>query len=109
MQQCIVEGDVEVGDDTSLTVNTVIAHSVKIGPHNLISGNVMIGAYASIGTYNHIGQGSVVVSGKVGHIGDNCILGAGAVLVSDMDSNCVFKGNPAKFLRYTHPDAVSIP
>lgn len=101
MQHCVVEGDVEIGEDTSITVNTVIAHSVKIGAHNLISGNVMVGAYVSIGNYNHIGQGSVVVSGKVGHIGDNCILGAGAVLVSDMDSNCVYKGNPARFLRPT--------
>ena len=102
MQQCIVEGDVVIEDDTSITVNTVIAHSVKIGKHNLISGNVMVGAYAEIGQYNHIGQSSVVVSGKVKYIGDYCILGAGAVLVSNMDSNCVFKGNPAKFLRHTN-------
>ena len=102
MQQCIVEGDVIIEDDTSITVNTVIAHSVKIGKHNLISGNVMVGSYVEIGKYNHIGQGSVVVSGKVNYIGDNCILGAGAVLISNMDSNCVFNGNPAKFLRNTN-------
>lgn len=100
MQQCIIEGDVVIEDDTSITVNTVIAHSVKIGAHNLISGNVMIGAYAQIGNYNHIGQGSVVISGKVNRIGDNCILGAGAVLTKDMPSNCVYAGNPARFLRY---------
>ena len=102
MQQCIVEGDVIIEDDTSITVNTVIAHSVKIGKHNLISGNVMVGAYAEIGQYNHIGQGSVIVSGKVDYIRNNCILGAGAVLISNMDSNCVFIGNPAKFLRHTN-------
>ncbi len=99
MPGSIVQGDSTVGDDTVITVNTVIAHSAKVGEHCLISGQVMIGAYSTIGTMTHIGQGSTVVSGKVKKVGDNCILGAGSVLLGDMDDNSVYVGNPAHLLR----------
>lgn len=100
LPHCVVEGDSFIGYDTAITVNSVIAHSVHIGNHNLISGNVMIGAYCNIGNFTHIGQGSVVVSGKADKIGDHCILGAGSVLLTEMPDTTVFAGNPAKFLRY---------
>lgn len=99
MPGSIVQGDSAVGNDTVITVNTVIAHSAKVGEHCLISGQVMIGAYSSIGNMTHIGQGSTVVSGKVKKVGDNCILGAGSVLLHDMNDNSVYVGNPAHLLR----------
>lgn len=95
----IIEADSVIGEDTSITVNSVIAHNVKVGKHNLISGNVMVGAYCNLGNMTHIGQGSVIVSGKVKKIGDYSILGAGSVLISDMPSNEVWAGNPAKFIK----------
>lgn len=96
----IVEGDTIIEENTSITVNTVIAHNVEVGAHNLISGNVMVGAYCNIGALTHIGQGSVIVSGKVSSIGNNCILGAGSVLLTDMPKNSIYVGNPARFLKY---------
>lgn len=99
MPGSIVQGDSAVGNDTVITVNTVIAHSAKVGEHCLISGQVMIGAYSTIGNMTHIGQGSTVVSGKVKKVGDNCILGAGSVLLRDMGDDSVYVGNPAHLLR----------
>lgn len=100
MPGSIVQGDSIIGDNTVITVNSVVAHSAKVGKHCLISGQVMIGAYTSIGDMTHIGQGSTVVSGKVNSVGDNCILGAGAVLLSDMPDNSIFVGNPAHLLKF---------
>lgn len=99
MPGSIVQGDSSIGDNTVITVSTTIAHSAKIGNHCLISGNVMVGAYSTIGDMTHIGQGSTVVSGKVRSIGDNCILGAGAVLITDMPNQTIFVGNPAHNIR----------
>lgn len=95
----IVQGDSTIGDNTVITVNSVIAHSAKVGSHCLISGNVMIGAYWEIGDETHIGQSSVVVSGKVGKVGKNCVLGAGAVLIDDMPDGTIYVGNPAHKLK----------
>lgn len=95
MPMSIVQGDTVIGENTVITVNSVIAHSVTIGSHCLISGNVMVGAYSKVNDLTHIGQGSIVVSGKVDSIGKNCVLGAGAVLTKNMPDSTVFVGNPA--------------
>lgn len=96
---CVVSGDSSVGEDTMLLDNAVVCHSTHIGNHCLISGNAMIGAYAEIGHGVHIGMSATVVSGKVSRIGDNCILGAGATLLTDMPSNSVYAGLPAREIR----------
>ena len=99
MPGCVVQGDTLIGENTVITVNSVIAHSSTIGKHCLISGNVIIGAYSRIGDCTHIGQGATVVSGKVEYIGNNCILGAGSVLLQEMPENTVYVGNPAKEIK----------
>lgn len=96
---CVVEGATKIGYNTTIVVNSVIHHNSEIGHDCLISGGVIVGAYAKIGNFVHVGQGAVIVSGKVKEIGDNSILGAGGVLVSDMEKFSVYVGNPAKFLR----------
>jgi len=99
MPNSIVQGDSSVGSNTVVTVNSVIAHSSHIGSNCLISGNVMVGAYCNISNNTHIGQGSTIVSGKVSNIGQQCILGAGSVLIFDMPDNSVFVGNPAHYIK----------
>lgn len=99
MPGSIIQGDSSIGNNTVITVNTVVAHGVEIGSHCLISGNVMVGAYSSVGNMTHIGQGSTIVSGKVRRIGNNCILGAGATLLTDMPDRTIFVGAPAHFIK----------
>jgi acetyltransferase-like isoleucine patch superfamily enzyme len=53
-----------------------------------IAGNV------SIGECVEIGVGTKVIQGK--SIGDNSIIGAGAVVVRDIPANCTAVGVPAK-------------
>ena len=47
---------------------------------------------------NHvfIGQGSSILCGVT--IGDNVIIGANSLVSGDVPSNCVYAGNPAKFI-----------
>jgi carbonic anhydrase/acetyltransferase-like protein (isoleucine patch superfamily) len=37
-------------------------------------------------------------------IGDNAIIGAGAVVVKDIPANAIAAGNPAAVIRYLNPD-----
>ena len=55
------------------------------------NGRPVIGKNVSLGA-------NVTIIGHV-HIGDNVVVGAGAVVVKDVPSNCVVAGNPAKIIK----------
>ena len=50
-----------------------------------------------IGKNCFIGCNSIILKGTV--IGDNCVVGAGAVVAGKFGDNCVIAGNPAKVIR----------
>ena len=50
-----------------------------------------------IGTRCFIGVNTVIMCGI--RIGDNCVIGAGAIVTEDVPSNCILAGNPAKIIR----------
>ena len=50
-----------------------------------------------IGKKVWIGSGAIVLPGVT--IGDNSIIGAGSVVTKDVPENCVYGGNPAKFIK----------
>ncbi|MBD5205134.1 MAG: acyltransferase [Bacteroidales bacterium] len=56
-----------------------------------------IHAETYIGTQCFIGVNAVVMCGV--RIGDNCVIGAGAIVTKDIPSNCMVVGNPARIIR----------
>ena len=72
-----------IGDNFSCIHCTTLGK--KDGTRPVIGDNVMIGCHACI------------IGGV--HIGNNVIIGAGAVVVKDVPDNCVVAGNPAKIIK----------
>lgn len=50
-----------------------------------------------IGNNVQLHAGAMVIGGIT--VGDNAVVGAGAVVVKDVPPNCVAVGNPAKIIR----------
>jgi len=50
-----------------------------------------------IGKNCFIGCNSIILKGTV--LGDNCVVGAGAVVAGKFEDNCVIAGNPARVIR----------
>lgn len=86
--------------------NTVICDGVRIGDCNLISHNnfigedsLIIGSVMTFGSVtigkNCLISGNSSIRNKV-TVGDNCIVGLGSVVIKDVPSDTVVKGNPAK-------------
>lgn len=94
----IVHPDVVIGDDTVLSYNAAVTHSSTIGKHCYMAANSMVGAYVHIENYVFIGIGASIVSGKVNRIGSRATIGAGALVVKDVDAYNVVAGVPAKVL-----------
>ena len=93
-----------------LTVNITVGEHVIIDPcctvgHDSVIGDLVIlypGAHVSGavtgGRCSELGVGSQIIQCKT--IGDNTIIGAGAVVISDIPPNCTAVGCPAKPIKF---------
>lgn len=109
-----------IGDHVGISGATIYARSrIEIGDHTNIGGNVKIldndfhpvdpdarmaddkekigTAPIRIGRNCFIGCNVLILKGS--RIGDNCVVGAGAVVSGSFEDNCVIAGNPAKVIR----------
>jgi len=77
-----------IGDESFCASRSVIlAHDYCRGIHT----DTYIGKRCFIGGY------AIVMPGV--HVGDNVIVGAGAVVTRDVPSGCIVAGNPARIIR----------
>lgn len=82
--------------------NIVIGHYVKIGNNCKIYHNVTLGQ--NKGAFPTIGDNVIIYTGaKIFgniNIGENAVIGAGAVVTKDVVANTIVAGNPAKIIGY---------
>jgi len=86
-----------VGDYTLLGPNVVIATAGHPIAPELRQQAYQYNASVHIGKNCWIGAGAVIVPGVT--IGDNAVIGAGSVVTKDIPSNVVAVGNPCRVLR----------
>lgn len=85
--------------------NSYIPYTAKIGRSSRFAYGgigVVIHHLAEIGENCMIGQG-VTIGGKTGQkgapiIGNNVVIGANAVVIKDIESNCIVAGIPAQII-----------
>lgn len=90
------QGGIEIGDDTLIGHNVVLAtinHDLK--PRNKRKNNY---APIKIGKYVWIGSNSTILQGVT--IGDWAVVAAGAVVTKDVPPMSIVGGVPAKVIRY---------
>lgn len=104
--------DVEIQEGTVIMANACINSSAKIGKHCIIntgaiiehdniiedfvhiSPNVALGGTVKIGKSTHVGIGSTIKNNIT--ICENCKIGAGAVVVKDIEKEGTYIGVPAE-------------
>lgn len=107
-------------DNVRMSGVTIYAReSIRIGKHTSIGGNVKIFDHdfhpidpqerlehpnsgmktkpVDIGENVFIGVNAIILKGS--KIGNNCVIGAGSVVASQFEDNCVIAGNPARVIR----------
>lgn len=107
---------VTVGEGTIICAHTMITVNISIGSHVIINLDCTIGHDAilhdfatlypsvnvsgmtEIGHCSELGTGMQIIQGK--KVGDRSIVGAGAVVVKDIPSNCTAVGSPAKPIKF---------
>lgn len=92
--KCILTVNIDIGNHVSINPACGIGHDSYIGDYTTlywninISGNVHIGKAVEIGSKTFIKQGI--------DIADGAVIGAGAVVVKDVEKNNIVVGIPAK-------------
>jgi acetyltransferase-like isoleucine patch superfamily enzyme len=91
---------IRIGDNCMIASNSYIADSDWHDIYNRIE----MGKTAPVDIADNVwvGEGAIVCKGV--SIGKNSIIGAGAVVVSDIPPNCISAGNPARIVKHLDPN-----
>lgn len=110
----IISSNVEIGVGTVIMPGAIVNASSKIGNHVIINSGSIIEHGCTINDYVHISPGSTICGNSkisfgawIGahaclinaiEIGSNSIVGAGSVVIKNVDADTIVAGNPAKLL-----------
>ena len=78
--------------------NSTVGHEACIESFVTLYPGVSVSGNTRIGMATELGTGSSIIQGK--QIGVNVLIGAGAVVISDIEDNCTAVGCPAKVIKY---------
>lgn len=112
----VIADDAVIGEGTCVGAGAVISIKAEIGKHAIVDQLANVGHHSVVGEYTLIAPGSAIGGHvKIGNsvdmgigcrvmmlaeVGDNVILGAGAVVVKNIPENCTAVGVPAKPIKF---------
>ena len=89
---------VTIEKDVMISAGSNIIHHCHLSQGTFISNGVNFGAFVKAEKFAYIGMGATVMTG-VNVIGEDALVGAGAVVVKDVPASAIMAGVPAKVLR----------
>lgn len=95
--QAVVNAGAVIGDGCIINSAAVIEHDCVIGNYTHISPNAALAGGVKVDEYSWVGIGSSVIELIV--IGKNVIVGAGSVVIDNIQDNCMVVGVPAKVIK----------
>lgn len=96
-ESVVIQAAVEIGDNSSIHIGTMVGHESRVGSSVFIAHAVSISGCCVIGDGTFIGTNATVLPRIC--IGKWSIIGAGAVVTHDVPDYSVAVGNPARVIR----------
>ncbi|KQC29347.1 NeuD/PglB/VioB family sugar acetyltransferase [Flagellimonas eckloniae] len=92
-----------IEDYVIISIGSKVAHHTKLKKGCFLSMGVAIGANITMEDRSFVGVGASVMTG-VKSIGEDALVGAGAVVIRDVEKNHIVAGVPAKTIRVKSDD-----
>lgn len=92
----VIQTGVKIGKQCIINTNCNIDHETIIYDFSSICPGVTICGNVTIGELTFIGANSTIIQGKI--IGKQCVIGAGTVIIRDIDDNSKVVGNPSRII-----------
>ena len=89
----------KIDDYVMISMNALICHHSHLCRGTFISNGVNFGASLVARPFAYVGMGATVMTG-VHELGENCLIGAGSVVIKDVPDYAVMAGVPAKVIKY---------
>lgn len=99
----VLQHKVRVGDNVILWSGNHVGHRTVIEDDCFITSHVVISGFCRVGRWSYLGVNSSVRDEL--SLAEDCVIGAGAVVVKDTEAHQVYVGNPA---RTTGRDSFSV-
>lgn len=93
----IITVNARIGDHVILNLDCTVGHDVVVDDYVTVYPSVNISGNVEIGSCSEIGTGAQMIQGK--RIVSHTIVGAGAVVVKDLNESGTYVGNPAKRIK----------
>lgn len=90
----ILTVNIDIKDFSILNLDCTVGHDVVLNSFVTVYPSVNISGCVMIGKHTEIGTGTQIIQGKT--ISENVIIGAGAVVVKNIDISGTYVGMPAK-------------
>lgn len=97
LQQVSIASNVMIGNHVLIMPSSVISHDTVIGDYTFVTAGSCISGGVKIGTACYLGTNCSVKGNII--IADGSLIGMGSVVLENIPQNCVYVGNPAKFLK----------
>lgn len=97
MAAVIINNDSTIGKHSFIATKASIDHDSTLGDYSSVSAGVTSGGHVNIGCCTAIALGVNIIHGRT--IGNNTVIGAGALVVKDIGDNIVAYGVPAREIR----------
>ncbi|WP_457592962.1 acetyltransferase [Hydrogenimonas sp.] len=97
MAGVIVNTDAAIGKGVILNSGCIVEHDCNIADFVHISPNVSLGGAVKVGRLSHLGIGCCSIQGI--EIGEECIVGAGSVVIEPIKNGVTAVGNPARIIK----------
>lgn len=93
-RDCTISTNVTIGNFVFINIGTIVCHDSIIGDYTTLAPRVTLCGNVEVGTGSYIGVSSTVKQGL--NIGNEVMVGAGAVVVEDVDNYLKVVGVPAR-------------
>lgn len=93
---CQLSPDTTISDNCILLANSFVGHDSFLDKFAHVATNGVVGANVHVGKAVHMGSNATIREKIV--IGDFSLIGAGAVVLNNIEEDTVVVGNPAKLL-----------
>jgi len=100
----IVQAGVNIGDNSSIHMGSLIGHETQIGNSVFVAHAVSVSGCCSIGDGTFVGTNATILP-RI-KIGKWVTIGAGSVVTKDVPDYAVVVGNPAHFIKWNDQDYI---